>query len=122
MGLAIVIGTNPKDKDQDKDGIFDKLDVCPNTPLNVRVDEMGCPLDNDGDGVADYLDECPYTPSAAYGLIDSVGCPLDTDGDGVGEVPAKYDTKEVGELDQTAIYNQRWIRWSIDWLNILFEF
>lgn len=83
MGLAIVIGTNPKDKDKDKDGIFDKLDVCPNTPLNVRVDEMGCPLDNDGDGVADYLDECPYTPSAAYGLIDSVGCPLDTDKDGV---------------------------------------
>ena len=83
IGLAIVIGTNPKNKDDDKDGIFNQLDVCPNTPLNVRVDEMGCPLDNDGDGVPDYLDECTYTPSAAYGMIDSVGCPIDTDMDGV---------------------------------------
>ena len=83
FGLAIVAGTNPKNKDKDKDGVFDKLDICPNTPLNVRVDEMGCPWDNDGDGVPDYMDECPHTPSAAYGMIDTVGCPLDTDGDGV---------------------------------------
>ena len=83
FGLAIVAGTNKKDKDKDKDGVWDKLDVCPNTPLNVIVTELGCPIDNDGDGVADYLDECPHTPSAAYGFIDSVGCPIDTDGDGV---------------------------------------
>ena len=85
FGIAIVAGTNHKEKnkDKDKDGIFDKLDMCPNTPLNVNVDEMGCPLDSDGDGIADYMDECPYTPSAAYGLIDTVGCPLDSDGDGV---------------------------------------
>lgn len=86
FGVAIVAGTNKKkQKDSDKDGIWDKLDVCPNTPLNTRVDDMGCPLDTDGDGVADYIDECPYTPSVAYGLIDSVGCPSDTDGDGVAD-------------------------------------
>ena len=85
FGIAIVAGTNPKNKDKDKDGVFDKLDICPNTPLNVRVDEMGCPWDNDGDGVPDYMDECPHTPSAAYGMIDTVGCPLDTDGDGVAD-------------------------------------
>lgn len=83
FGIAIVAGTNPSKKDKDKDGVLDRIDVCLPTPLNVRVDEMGCPLDADGDGVADYIDECPYTPSAAYGLIDSIGCPLDTDGDGV---------------------------------------
>lgn len=83
FGIAIVAGTNKKDKDSDKDGIWDKLDICPNTPINVLVDEMGCPLDNDGDGIPEYYDECPYTPSAAYGFIDSVGCPIDTDGDGV---------------------------------------
>ena len=83
FGIAIVAGTNKKIKDQDKDGVWDKLDICPNTPLNVFVDEIGCPLDNDGDGVADYLDECPHTPSAAYGFIDSIGCPIDNDGDGV---------------------------------------
>ena len=82
LGFSIVWGTNHK-KDSDKDGIFDKLDVCPNTPLNVKVDKLGCPLDEDGDGVPDYLDECPGTPSAAYGLIDTLGCPLDTDSDGV---------------------------------------
>lgn len=83
FGIAIVAGTNKKDKDQDKDGVWDKLDVCPNTPYNVFVTELGCPMDNDGDGVADYLDECPHTPSAAYGFIDSVGCPIDSDHDGV---------------------------------------
>lgn len=82
LGFSIVWGTNHK-KDSDKDGILDPLDMCPNTPHNVRIDQLGCPLDMDGDGVPDYLDHCPNTPSAAYGFIDSVGCPLDTDGDGV---------------------------------------
>ena len=82
-GFSIVWGTNKKNKDSDKDGVFDRLDMCPNTPANVRVDDLGCPLDADGDGIPDYLDNCPNTPSAAYGLIDTVGCPLDTDGDGV---------------------------------------
>lgn len=82
LGFSIVWGTNHK-KDSDKDGIFDKLDVCPNTPTNVKVDKLGCPIDSDGDGVPDYIDICPGTPSAAYGLIDTLGCPLDTDSDGV---------------------------------------
>ena len=82
LGFSIVWGTNHK-KDSDKDGIWDQLDMCPNTPTNVKVDQLGCPLDEDGDGVPDYLDQCPKTPSAAYGFVDSVGCPMDTDGDGV---------------------------------------
>lgn len=85
FGVAIVAGTNPKARDKDKDGVWDKLDVCPNTPLNVMVDQMGCPIDSDADGVPDYMDKCPHTQSAAYGFVDSVGCPLDTDGDGVYE-------------------------------------
>ncbi len=82
LGFSIVWGTNKK-KDADKDGIFDQLDVCPNTPHNVKVDQLGCPIDSDGDGVPDYLDQCPGTPSAAYGFIDTLGCPLDNDSDGV---------------------------------------
>lgn len=82
MGLNIVWGWK-KNKDKDKDGIFDKLDMCPATPKGVYVDDLGCPLDTDGDGVPDYLDNCPATPAAAYGLIDDHGCPIDTDGDGV---------------------------------------
>lgn len=83
VGFSIVWGTNHKPKDSDLDGIFDKLDMCPNTPANVRVDDLGCPIDSDGDGVPDYLDQCPNTPSAAYGMVDSVGCPIDSDLDGV---------------------------------------
>ena len=82
LGFAIVWGTNKK-YDADKDGVLDKLDVCPKTPRNIRVDAMGCPLDTDGDGVPDYLDECPNTPAAAYGTVDAAGCELDGDLDGV---------------------------------------
>ncbi len=96
LGFSIVWGTNKKNKDSDYDGVFDKLDMCPNTPTNVRVDDLGCPLDSDGDGVPDYLDQCPNTPSAAYGMIDSVGCPLDTDGDSVPDYLDKCpDTPEA---------------------------
>ena len=82
LGFSIVWGTNKK-YDSDKDGVLDKLDVCPKTPRNIRVDAMGCPLDTDGDGVPDYLDECPNTPAAAYGTVDAAGCELDGDLDGV---------------------------------------
>ncbi|MBQ7631909.1 MAG: OmpA family protein [Paludibacteraceae bacterium] len=81
LGFSIVWGSNRKDKD--KDGVWDKIDMCPNTPRGVAVDSVGCPLDEDHDGVPDYLDRCPGTPEAAIGYVDSVGCPLDTDGDGV---------------------------------------
>lgn len=85
IGIAIVAGTNTHRKaiDKDKDGVLDYKDLCLNTPLDIRVNAMGCPLDSDGDGVSDYMDECPNTPSVAYGLTDSVGCPIDTDMDGV---------------------------------------
>ena len=81
LGFSICWGTNRPDKD--KDGVWNKLDMCPNTPRGVAVDSVGCPLDTDHDGVPDYLDHCPNTPEAAIGYVDSVGCELDTDGDGV---------------------------------------
>lgn len=82
FGFSIVWGTNKK-RDADKDGVLDRLDACPNTPRNVRVDAMGCPLDSDGDGVPDYIDECPNTPKEAYGTVDASGCTKDGDLDGV---------------------------------------
>lgn len=88
FGLNIVIG-HKGHSDKDKDGVYDKFDLCPETPKGVVVDEVGCPLDSDGDGVPDYLDECPDTPASARGYIDEHGCPLDTDGDGV------YDYEDI---------------------------
>jgi len=76
-GLSYFFGA----KDSDKDGVKDKNDACPDTPLGVVVDDRGCPVDSDGDGVADYMDDCPNTPAGAP--VDAAGCPLDSDGDGV---------------------------------------
>ena len=81
LGLSICWGSNRTDKDHD--GVWDKIDMCPNTPRGIQVDERGCPLDEDHDGVPDYLDHCLGTPAAAIGFVDSVGCELDSDGDGV---------------------------------------
>ena len=72
--------------DTDKDSVPDYLDQCPNTPMGVKVDSVGCPIDTDKDGVPDYLDRCPNTPDTIQ--VDSVGCPVDSDGD---EVPDYLD-------------------------------
>ena len=68
-------------KDSDQDGVADRRDHCPDTPLAARVDSQGCPIDSDGDGVYDGLDQCPKTPAGA--TVDAKGCPLDSDRDGV---------------------------------------
>lgn len=62
----------------DSDGVADRKDKCPNTPVGVQVDEKGCPRDRDGDGVPDYKDDCPDEA----GSLQHNGCP-DKDGDGV---------------------------------------
>lgn len=77
VGLTFNLG---KKKDEDNDGVADRLDKCPNTPAMVAVDKNGCPLDKDGDGVADYIDGCPDIA----GLANLNGCP-DKDGDGIAD-------------------------------------
>ena len=77
-GLSFTLSNK---KDDDKDGVEDSEDMCPNTPEGVKVNEFGCPVDTDGDGIADYLDKCPNTPKDVK--IDKYGCPLDSDKDGV---------------------------------------
>ena len=67
--------------DQDRDGVRDWLDQCPNTPIGAKVDAHGCPIDSDGDGVYDGIDKCEGTPKGCK--VDKDGCPTDADGDGV---------------------------------------
>ena len=89
-----------KAKDTDKDGIADKLDKCPDTPINVKVDKDGCPIDTDVDGVADYLDKFPDTPAGVK--VDAKGCPLDEDGDGVPDYLDKSPNTPKGvKVDAT---------------------
>jgi outer membrane protein OmpA-like peptidoglycan-associated protein len=80
VGVSFVFANK---KDADRDGVSNRKDKCPETPLKVKVDKKGCPIDTDGDGVPDCLDKCPNTPKPASGLVDIHGCPLDTDGDKV---------------------------------------
>jgi len=70
--------------DTDGDGVNDKKDNCPGTPMNTPVDENGCPFDSDGDGITDLLDSCPDIP----GVASATGCP-DADGDGITDADDK---------------------------------
>lgn len=81
MGVSICWGSNRRDKD--KDGVWDKIDMCADTPRGVAVDSVGCPLDEDHDGVPDYLDHCLGTLPEARRYVDTYGCDMDSDGDGV---------------------------------------
>jgi OmpA-OmpF porin, OOP family len=94
--------------DSDGDGVFDNFDYrydlhfketqyydkCPETPLGVKVDKYGCPLDTDRDGVPDYLDKCPGTPAGIK--VDKNGCPIDSDGDGVPDYLDKCPATPAG--------------------------
>jgi outer membrane protein OmpA-like peptidoglycan-associated protein len=67
--------------DSDKDGVRDKKDQCPQTPISARIDETGCPVDSDLDGIPDGIDHCSKTQQGWP--VDAWGCPSDTDKDGV---------------------------------------
>ncbi|OAD19626.1 extracellular ligand-binding receptor [Candidatus Thiomargarita nelsonii] len=77
--------------DQDKDGIPNDTDVCPDNSLEEiskgvyqQGSFKGCSVDSDKDGYQDYRDTCPNTLSHELEKgIDSNGCPMDTDKDGV---------------------------------------
>jgi OOP family OmpA-OmpF porin len=65
--------------DSDNDSVEDSRDLCPNTPLNSRVDSNGCVVkpvvaDNDNDGVSNKTDMCANTPSTDK--VDSKGCSI----------------------------------------------
>ncbi|SFV51549.1 Outer membrane protein A precursor [hydrothermal vent metagenome] len=86
VGLTFAFGkTNAEQPvvvfDDDKDGVVNKNDQCPNTPAGVKVDVKGCELDSDNDGVVDSKDACPNTIAGVK--VDTKGCEVDSDHDGV---------------------------------------
>lgn len=76
--------------DADKDGVPDKVDMCPDTPAGTQVTPNGCDvnIDTDGDGVPDRSDKCAATPKGS--AVDANGCVVNTDADGDG-VPDDAD-------------------------------
>lgn len=82
---GVFIGFNiGSKKDDDKDGVTNKRDLCPDTKAGLAVDLKGCTLDRDKDGVADAEDVCPDVA----GLVTMNGCP-DSDKDGVTDAQDK---------------------------------
>lgn len=90
-GVSYYLG---RGKDQDRDGVKDRFDQCPDTPEGALVDEFGCPMDQDKDGVYDGLDSCAGTPEGA--MVDAFGCPIDKDKDGVYDGIDKCDNTPEG--------------------------
>lgn len=64
----------PQPKDDDRDGVINSIDQCPDSASGVKVDSKGCELDSDKDGVTDSKDQCAATPQGAK--VDSTGCRL----------------------------------------------
>jgi outer membrane protein OmpA-like peptidoglycan-associated protein len=87
FGFNIAVGRKPQDRD--KDGIVNKLDMCPD--VFGLAEYKGCP-DKDGDKIPDKDDICPDVA----GLEAFKGCP-DTDGDGV-EDSKDACPKDAGEI------------------------
>jgi OmpA-OmpF porin, OOP family len=86
--------------DSDGDGVYDGIDKCPDTPMGAKVDATGCPIDSDKDGVPDGIDQCPDTPAGVK--VDAKGCPIDTDKDGVPDYLDKCpDTPAGAVVDAT---------------------
>jgi len=78
-----VLETQTTFKDLDNDGVTDAQDNCKDTPLGIKVDNVGCKLleDDDKDGISNRDDKCPNTPEGA--TVNETGCPPDADKDGV---------------------------------------
>lgn len=88
-----IVIERPKEdlKDTDKDGVPDRFDVEPGTPVGVMVYGNGKAIDSDRDGLPDHRDDCPLKP----GPIENKGCPLlkDSDKDGI------YDFEDLCPIE-----------------------
>jgi hypothetical protein len=86
-------------EDEDGDLVLDMDDYCPKTPIGVKVDGNGCPLDTDKDGIADYLDQQKDTPEGS--IIDENGVRLTDD-----KYHSMYSDYEVASRKYANFYNE----------------
>jgi len=90
LGLTIPFGTSSTPAapapvttvDDDKDGINNNADRCPDTAPGATVDSLGCEPDSDRDGIKNSTDSCPDTAPGT--TVDARGCQQDVDSDNDG--------------------------------------
>ena len=94
-------------RDQDRDGIADEDDECPNEAEDYDgfEDADGCPdPDNDRDQVLDVKDGCPMVPEDHDGFEDEDGCPDDdNDKDGIADEQdqCRNDPEDIDGFEDT---------------------
>ena len=109
-GLSLMLDASPggteTTKDKDQDGVGDKLDRCPSTPVGKAVDGAGCAAsqrDTDSDHVNDEVDRCPGTGPGE--VVDAEGCSSaqkDADRDGILDPTDRCpDTPAGQKVDST---------------------
>jgi len=60
LGINFVFGNR---LDEDRDGVIDRKDKCPDTPRGVIVDKCGCPVDAESIGDPDYMQKSRIRPT-----------------------------------------------------------
>ena len=86
-------------EDEDGDLVLDIDDYCPNTPVGIKVDKNGCPLDDDKDGIANYLDKQKNTPGGV--IVDESGVGLTDD-----QFKSMYSDLEAATRKYANFYNE----------------
>ena len=90
-------------EDSDGDLVPDVDDYCPKTPIGVKVNESGCPLDGDNDGIPDYIDEQKNTQKGA--VVDEKGVQLTAD-----KYHSMYSEYEPASREYANFYNEHEIK------------
>ena len=90
-------------EDEDGDLVADVDDYCPKTPIGVKVNQFGCPLDDDGDGIPNYIDEEKNTRKGA--VVDEKGVQLTDE-----KYHSMYSEYEAASREYANFYNENEIK------------
>ena len=90
-------------EDEDGDLVADVDDFCPKTPIGVKVDDNGCPLDDDKDGIPNYLDQQKNTVKGS--IVDENGVQLTND-----KYRSMYSDYEAASREYANFYNENEIK------------
>jgi hypothetical protein len=90
-------------EDGDGDLVADVDDYCPKTPIGVKVNQFGCPLDGDNDGIPDYIDQENNTRKGA--VVDEKGVQLTDE-----KYHSMYSDYEAASREYANFYNENEIK------------